>query len=273
MITDEQKRQFEEEERKIASNLAKIKHRIAVFSGKGGVGKTTVSVNLAHGLQNSGYKVGVLDADITGPDVPKMMGVTEQWVFKEGSTEMPMSHGVKVASIANLIPPGQPVVWRGPLRSKFLNQFLAHLEWGELDFLVADLPPGTGDEVITIVQEMRPDLAIVVTTPQEVSLIDSARAVNLALSLEVPKVAIIENMSGLACPQCGHRIDLFGSGGGRLQAEEMGVEFLGAVPVDVESTLLADKGRPTILEDIESDTRTSLLEITNAVVDIAKKME
>lgn len=271
MLTEEQKRQFEEEEKKIAKNLAQIKHRIAVFSGKGGVGKTTVSVNLAHGLQDNGYKVGVLDADITGPDVPKMMGITEQWEFKEGIAELPTSHGVKVASIANLIPPGQPVVWRGPLRSKFLNQFLAHLEWGELDFLVADLPPGTGDEIMTIVQEMRPDLAIVVTTPQEVSLIDSARAVNLALSLEVPQIAVIENMSGLACPQCGHRIDLFGSGGGRLQAEELNVGFLGAVPISVESTRLADKGRPTILEDAESDIRKSLLEITNAVIDLTIK--
>jgi ATP-binding protein involved in chromosome partitioning len=273
MLTEEQRRRIEEEEKKLAENLGPIKHRIAVFSGKGGVGKTTVSVNLAHGLQSLGYKVGILDADVTGPDVPKMMGISEAQDTEADRTPMRISHGVKVASIAYLIPPGQPVVWRGPLRSRFLDQFLGQLDWGDLDFLVADLPPGTGDEVITIVQDMRPDIAIIVTTPQEVSLIDSARATNLALSLEVPHVAIIENMSGLVCPQCGCRIDLFGSGGGELQARELNVTFLGAVPVSVGSMQLADKGRPAILESEHSDLKRSLLDITNGVVDLTTKLQ
>jgi ATP-binding protein involved in chromosome partitioning len=273
MPNEEQKRRVEEEEKKIAENLGRIKHRIAVFSGKGGVGKTTISVNLAHGLRRFGLKVGILDADITGPDVPQMTGLARTPDTEGGRTVLQDSHGVKVASIANMIPPGQPVVWRGPLRSKFLNQFLGQLEWGDLDYLIADLPPGTGDEIITIVQEMRPDMAVIVTTPQEVALIDSARAVNLALALEVPRVAIVENMSGLLCPACGHHIDLFGSGGARNQAKQLNVDFLGAVSINAESTRLADRGRPAILEDGETEIKKSLLAITRAIIETTRDLD
>jgi ATP-binding protein involved in chromosome partitioning len=265
MLTEKQKKHIEEEEKLITDNLSQIKHRIAVFSGKGGVGKTTVSVNIAHGLHLHGHEVGILDADITGPNVPKMTGAENETDSGIDQIALRQTRGVKVMSIANFIPAGQAVVWRGPLRSKLINQFLGHVEWGALDYLVADLPPGTGDEIITIVQEMRPDLAIVVTTPQELSLIDSARAVNLASNLEVPRIAIIENMSGFVCPDCGCKIDLFGTGGGKLQAEELNVEFLGAIPVSIEATHLADRGRPIVLENVESKISESLMEITSRI--------
>jgi ATP-binding protein involved in chromosome partitioning len=194
-----------------------------------------------------------------------MTGVDSEMETENDRIALRENRGVKVISIANFIPAGQAVVWRGPLRSKLINQFLGHVEWGALDYLVADLPPGTGDEIITIVQEMRPDLAVVVTTPQELSLIDSARAVNLASNLEVPRIAIIENMSGFVCPECGSTIDLFGSGGGKTQAGELNVEFLGAIPVGIEAAHLADQGRPVVLEDVESKISKSLMEITNKI--------
>ena len=180
MLTDEQKEQIEIENKAISKNIHNIRHRILVFSGKGGVGKTTVSVNLAYGLRIKGYRTGLLDADVTGPDVPKMLGLTGEMHVHERRIVPHICHDLKVVSIASLLQPDQPVIWRGPMRSKVLHQFLGDVEWGKLDYLVADLPPGTGDEIISLTQKMEPDLAIIVTTPQEISLIDSARAINMA---------------------------------------------------------------------------------------------
>ena len=176
MNTIEQKERLELENKKIIDNISQIKNRIVVFSGKGGVGKTTVSVNISYGLQANGFKTGIIDADITGPNVPQMTGIQGDVLMEDTKIIPQESHGVKVISMANLIPPDKAVVWRGPMRSKIINDFLGNVNWGDLDFLVADLSPGTGDESLTIAQSMKPNMAIIVTTPQEVSLIDSARA-------------------------------------------------------------------------------------------------
>ena len=266
MLTEEQKQKIEEENRAILDNINMIKHKILVFSGKGGVGKTTVSVNLAYDLRIRGYKTGLLDADITGPNVPKMLGLSGD-LHAQGHRIIPqMCDEVKVVSIANFLEPDQPVIWRGPMRSKILHQFLGDVEWGQLDYLLADLPPGTGDEIITLTQKMEAELAIIVTTPQEVSLIDSARAINMAKKMNIPKIAVIENMSGLICPNCGSRIDLFGADGGRKQAEQMNVLFLGALPIDIEARKMADNGRPIIYTNMDAH-------ISVAIADIAAKIE
>jgi ATP-binding protein involved in chromosome partitioning len=268
MITKEQREQIKIENKKIADNISHIKHRVVVFSGKGGVGKTTVSVNLSYGLRDQGFKTGILDADITGPNVPKMTGINCV-VHTDCNKIIPQeSHGVKIISMANLLPPDQAVVWRGPLRSKMINQFLGDVEWGSLDFLVADLPPGTGDESLTIAQGMKPDMAIIVTTPQEVSLIDSARAISMAKKMEIPHIALIENKSGLICPKCGNRIDLFGAGGGKKQAEQMNIPFLGAIPINIEARKLADKGRSIILENKEADISVAIFKIVNEIENV-----
>jgi len=270
MISNEQKEQIKAENKKILDNLTKIKHRIVVFSGKGGVGKTTVSVNLAYGLNILGNIVGILDADVTGPNVPKMLGMKKSLPILNGRIVPLESKGIKFVSIANMVSPEQPVIWRGPMRSKLLNQFLADVEWGQLDYLVADLPPGTGDEILTMTQNMHPDLAVIVTTPQEVSLIDSRRAVSMARKMEIKNIAIIENMSGLICPKCGYQIDLFGIGGGQRQAEEMNVMFLGALPINIKARRLADEGKSIIMEDKKADISIAILDIVKKINEIFK---
>ena len=214
---NEQEKQIalKEKEKRIEGNISKINHRIAVFSGKGGVGKTTVSVNLAFCFQMEGFSTGILDADITGPNVAKVLGINDELIILNKSIIPFQKDNIKMISIAGLIKPGQPVIWRGPMRSKVINQFLADVDWGELDYLIADLPPGTGDEILTIAQKMKPDYAIIVTTPQEVSVIDAERAITMAKKLEIPFIGVIENMSGFICPFCKNKIDLFASGGGK----------------------------------------------------------
>jgi len=268
MNTKEQKERIELENKKIADNISQIKNRIVVFSGKGGVGKTMVSVNLSYGFHIHGYKTGILDADITGPNVPKMTGIKGEVHTLKNKIIPQESHGVKVISMANLLPLDQAVIWRGPLRSKMINQFLGDVEWGDLDYLVADLPPGTGDESLTIAQNMKPDMAIIVTTPQEVSLIDSARAISMAKKMEIPNIALIENMSGLICPKCGYRIDLFGVGGGKKQAEEMNIPFLGAIPINLDARKMADKGKPIVIENEQADISVVIFQIVNKIENI-----
>ena len=240
--------------------MARIKHKIIIASGKGGVGKSTVTVNLARALQMKGLKVGVLDADITGPDIPKLLGIEEARLTQgpEG-IHPPEAEGIKAASMAFVLSSRDtPVVWRGPMKMAAIKQFIQDVEWGDLDFLLIDLPPGTSDEPLSVVQ-LIPELAgaIIVTTPQEVALLDSRKAVNMVRAMKLPVLGIIENMSGLVCPKCGEKISIFGAGGGKRMAEEMDVTFLGAIPIDPRVCALGDSGRSFVQSDAVAAGRFS----------------
>ena len=226
--------------------MARVKHKIIIASGKGGVGKSTVTVNLARALQMKGFKVGVLDADITGPDIPKLLGIEEARLMQGQDGIMPAeADGIKAASMALILSSrDSPVVWRGPMKMAAIKQFIQDVDWGDLDFLLIDLPPGTSDEPLSVVQ-LIPELAgaIIVTTPQEVALLDSRKAVNMVRAMKIPVLGIVENMSGLICPHCGESISIFGSGGGERMAQEMDERFLGAVPMDPSVCALGDSGK------------------------------
>jgi ATP-binding protein involved in chromosome partitioning len=224
-----------------------------------------VSVNIAYSLRLQGFSVGILDADITGPNVAKMLDVNDE-LFVSDKTIIPYEkYGAKMISIAGSIGHGQPVIWRGPMRSKIINQFLADVEWGELDYLIADLPPGTGDEILTIVQKMKPDYAAIVTTPQEVSIIDAERAINMAKKLEIINIGVIENMSGFVCPHCSAVLNIFGEGGGERLANEFDVQFLGSIPIDIDARILGDKGTPIVLEKPDCEVSLSFKLISGLI--------
>jgi len=235
-------------EERLADKLSSIKHRLIVMSGKGGVGKSTVAANLAVALAADGYRVGILDGDVHGPNIPMMLGL-------EGATPEAGSFGLhpleasanlKVMSMAFLLPSSDtPVAWRGPMKHTLFQQFLSDVDWGELDYLVVDLPPGTGDEPMSIAQILGSPLwAIIVTTPQDVALLDSRKSVVFAKNLEMNVLGIIENMSGLICPHCAEKIDLFKTGGGERASRDLAVPFLGTIPIDPKVVLAGDAGIP-----------------------------
>jgi Mrp family chromosome partitioning ATPase len=254
-----------------AERMSRIRHKILIASGKGGVGKSTVSVNLGKALKNRGYRVGLLDADITGPNVPKLLGIEDQRLKQGPKGIRPGdADGIKVASMALVLSArDSAVVWRGPMKMAAIKQFIQDVDWGDLDFLLVDLPPGTSDEPLSVVQ-LIPDLsgAVIVTTPQEVSLLDSRKAVNMIRGMKVPVLGIVENMSGLCCPHCGETVNIFNTGGGRRMAEEMDVPFLGAVPIDPEVSALGDSG-VTFVER-ESPAGACFREIVDRLLDKVK---
>ncbi len=248
-----QQEKIQQQDKRITENLEIIKNRMVVFSGKGGVGKSTVAVNLAYSLIKNKLTVGLLDADITGPNIPQMVGENDRPETIDENTMLPrIKDGLRFISIAPLIPENQPVIWRGPLRSGVISQFLSDVVWDKLDLLISDLPPGTGDEVLTASQKMLPQIAIVVTTPQEVSLLDCRRAVNMAKKLNIKHIGIVENMSGFICPKCGEELDFFGRGGGKKMAEDMDVHYLGHIPMEKENRECGDNGTPIVLKFPES---------------------
>ncbi len=227
------------------------KHVILVLSGKGGVGKSTVSVNLAYALSNHGYQTGLLDLDLHGPSIAKMLGIEDLHLQAMGNRIMPIAvtGSLKVVSIALLLnETDSPVVWRGPMKAAATKQFLGEVEWGNLDFLVVDLPPGTGDEALNIIQ-FAPNVegAVIVTTPQDVAILDSSKAIKFVEMMDLPVLGVIENMSGMVCPHCGEVIDLFGRGGGEKAAKKYHVPYLGAIPIDIEMRKAGDEGKPFII--------------------------
>ena len=229
-----------------------VRHVVLILSGKGGVGKTTVAANLAFAFANHGFKTGLLDLDIHGPDIPKILGID---TFRMGSYDektiepVAVTGLLSVVSMAFLLPDtSSPVIWRGPMKTGVIRQFLEDVHWGDLDYLVVDLPPGTGDEALTIAQ-FAPNIAgaVIVTTPQDLAILDIKKAVKFVQTIGLPVIGIIENMSGMVCPHCGKEINLFGKGGGERAATEMGVPFLGAIPLDPAMRKAADVGRPFLI--------------------------
>jgi ATP-binding protein involved in chromosome partitioning len=225
-----------------------LKHIVAVASGKGGVGKSTVAVNLALALHQLGLRVGLLDADVYGPSVPLMLGLTDRPAANDAKRIVPLEKfGLKVISMGLFVDERTPVIWRGPMVNKLLTQFLREVEWGELDVLVLDLPPGTGDAQLTIVQQAPLSGGVIVTTPQDVALLDVKRGVTMFQQVNAPVLGVIENMSFHICPDCGDRAELFGHGGGRRMAEQFGLPFLGEIPLVREIREHSDTGEPLVV--------------------------
>ena len=230
-----------------------VKNLIAVASGKGGVGKSTTAVNLALALAAEGAKVGLLDADIYGPSQPRMLGISGQPESKDGRTLEPMvSHDIQTMSIGFLIEEETPMIWRGPMVTQALEQLLNDTNWSDLDYLVIDLPPGTGDTQLTLAQKVPVSGAIIVTTPQDIALLDARKGLKMFQKVEVPVLGIVENMSLHICSQCGHEEHIFGQGGGQSLSDQYGVELLGALPLDIQIRQETDGGKPTVAAQPES---------------------
>jgi ATP-binding protein involved in chromosome partitioning len=241
-----------------------IRNAIAVGSGKGGVGKSTVSVNIAVALAQSGARVGLMDADIYGPNTPTMLGV-EKLPPPQGQRLIPATaYGIKMISMGLLVKPGQPLIWRGPMLNSAIRQFLGDVEWGELDYLIVDLPPGTGDASLSLAQALPLSGAVIVTLPQLVSLEDASRGLNMFKTLEVPILGIVENMSYLDLPD-GTRMDIFGSGGGEQLAQATGTNFLGKIPIDQNVRIGGDSGKPIVASHPDSAAARALREITETI--------
>jgi Mrp family chromosome partitioning ATPase len=256
--------------KQLKGNMSKIKHKILVLSNKGGVGKSSVAVNLACSLSEKGYEVGILDADLHGPSVATMLGFEGKRLQGNSEGIIPINafSNLVAVSMASLIETSDaPLIWRGPLKGIALKQFLGQVQWGDLDFLVVDSPPGTGDEPLSICQ-LIPELegGIIVTTPQGVALLDSRKCVKFLKTLKIPILGIIENMSGLKCPYCGKNIDLFKSGGGEKAAEEFKIPFLGKIPIDLNVVNSADDGKPYIFQYKDSDTAKIFKKIVELII-------
>ena len=248
------------------AGIDKVKYTLAVASGKGGVGKTTVAVNIALALQKRGYKVGLLDADVYGPSIPIMLGISEKPEMEAGMILPAEKFGLKILSIGMMLKKGQAVIWRGPLVSGAIRQLLADVMWGELDYLIIDLPPGTGDPSITITKEIPEMEVLVVTTPQEVALADVRRAVELFTKMKRPVLGFIENMSYFQSPHSTEHLEIFGHGGGQKLSLETGLPLLGSIPLDMEISRSGDSGVPLMISSPDSET-------ANIFFDIAMKIE
>jgi ATP-binding protein involved in chromosome partitioning len=247
--------------------LPGVNNIIAVGSGKGGVGKTTLAVNLAIAMSKLGHKVGLLDADVYGPNVPLMLGTSAQpKVVGDNRLEPLTIHGLKVISVGFLNPGDKPLIWRGPMLHSIIRQFLGSVEWGLLDYLVIDLPPGTGDVALSLIQTVPLTGAIVVSTPSDVSLQDARKAIEMFRQMKVDLVGMVENMSYFVCPHCNHEIDIFSRGGAEKTASQFGVAFLGSVQLDPDIRKAGDTGKPAVLEGEDSPHAKSLFEFARKVM-------
>ncbi len=259
---------FAEMDVKIKGSLKKIKNKFIVMSGKGGVGKTSTSVNLSIALAKKGFDVGIMDVDLHGPDVPRMLGLRDMLDINQNNKLNPArySKNLKAVSIESLTPSkDDAIIWRGPIKYSAIQQFIADVEWGELDFLIIDSPPGTGDEPLTVAQTIKDAKAVIVTTPQEVSLADVRKSISFCKTVKMEIFGVIENMSEFACPHCDKMIDLFGKGGGEKTALEYGLTFLGRIPFDPNVVICGDSG--TCFQDAHVNS-----EVTRAFAEIADKM-
>src|SRR3990172_4371831 len=270
---DKHKQQDQADEEQIRRRLERIKHRILVLSGKGGVGKSTVAANLAVSLVLARKRVGLLDIDIHGPSIPKILNLEGRRVESTGHQIIPIEvmPNFKVMSIGFLLPDkDDAVIWRGPMKYQMIKQFIKDAEWGSLDFLIVDNPPGTGDEPLSVIQLLgKADGAIVVTTPQEVALADVRKGINFCRSLGLPVLGVLENMSGFVCPKCGQRTDIFKSGGGKDMAKRMAVPFLGTIPIDPAIVQACDSGKPFVHSgDNQSETARALGPAVQALLDL-----
>jgi ATP-binding protein involved in chromosome partitioning len=242
-----------------------IRNIIAVASGKGGVGKSTTAINFALALKDQGLKVGILDADIYGPSMPRLMGLSGQPQQLAGNKLDPMRrHGLKVMSMGFLVDEDTPMIWRGPMVISAISQMLKDVAWGELDVLVVDMPPGTGDAQLTMAQQVPLAGAVIVSTPQDLALIDARKGLNMFTKVNVPVLGIVENMSTFICPHCGGRSDIFGHGGARQEAEKLGVPFLGEVPLTMAVRETSDSGEPVVVSDPDSDVSKAYRDIARA---------
>jgi ATP-binding protein involved in chromosome partitioning len=262
------KQQQSEEQNKLKERMGKIKHKIAIISGKGGVGKSTVTVNLAAAFAKRGFRVGVLDADIHGPSVPKLLGVEGKTVKTTAIGVLPVAGplGIEVMSIDFFLPEQAPTIWRGPLKMRAIRQFLVDIVWGDLDFLFIDLPPGTGDEPLSIAQ-LLPELdgVVIVTMPTGLSSSVVKKAITFAERLNMPIIGVVENMSGFVCPHCGKKTEIFGSGGGEKMSREAEVPFLGSIPIDPKIGADSDKGQPFIIAHKDSAAAKAFMQIVEKV--------
>jgi Mrp family chromosome partitioning ATPase len=262
----------QQQEAEIKNTLSKIKHKLIVMSGKGGVGKTSVSVNLGIALANKGFKVGIMDVDLHGPDVPRMLGLKGE---VEASKDMPKltpmsySDNLKAISMECFMPnKDDAVIWRGPLKHSAINQFITDIDWGELDFLIVDSPPGTGDEPLSVAQTIPDAKSIIVTTPQEVALSDVRKSINFCKKINKEILGMVENMSGYVCPHCGETADLFGSGGGEATAGQFNINFLGKIPFDPKIVKAGDSGRSYQDENKDAPAAIAFGKVVGRVVEL-----
>jgi Mrp family chromosome partitioning ATPase len=261
-----------EQDAAVNQSLARIKNKIIVMSGKGGVGKTSTSVNLSIALANKGYKVGIMDVDLHGPDVPRMLGLKGMLGLSKTQKLEPMSamKNLKAVSIESLTSSkDDAIIWRGPIKFSAIKQFIGDVEWGDLDFLVIDSPPGTGDEPLTIAQTISDAKAIIVTTPQEVSLADVRKSISFCKTVKMDIFGMVENMSGFECPHCGESVDIFGSGGGEKTAIAAGGRFLGRIPLDPRVVACGDSGSSIQTTYADSPVSRAIGEIAEKVAELA----
>ncbi len=256
----------------VKKNLEKVKHKIVVLSGKGGVGKSTVAANLAVTLSAKGYKVGLLDSDLHGPSIPKIVGIEDEKVrpSKNGISPVLTHNDLKVMSMGLLLEDrDSPVIWRGPMKMGAIRQLLGEVDWGELDFLIIDLPPGTGDEPLSIAQ-LIDDIsgAIVVTTPQDVAIVSVRKSINFVKKLNMNLLGVVENMSGFTCPNCGKKVDIFKTGGGKKAAEDFKIPYLGSIPLDPEIVQTGDSGNSFMAKNKDKNTADSFNRIVKNIEEV-----